>query len=127
MKFVHRLAYYLLGFLIGGVFLVFIFKEKRTEFCYMPNCRVLKDIRTKGLSISKEADATLKEKWVTLDDIKMSLQHGDVDFSKSNKPNPGGGKLYVIEGKTAKDEPILIEVISFSDKAILKDVKKQQE
>jgi len=125
MKFAHRLAYYLLGVLIGGVFLVFLFKEKRTEFCYLPNCRVLKDIRSKGLNISKEAEATLKEKWVTIDDVKMSLQYGDVDFSQSNKPNPGGGKLYVIEGKTAKEQQIVLEVINFSDKAILKAVKKE--
>ncbi|MEL1244270.1 DUF4258 domain-containing protein [Flavobacterium sp. DGU11] len=125
MKFVHRLAYYLLGFLIGGVFLYFIFAEKRTEFCYMPNCRVLKDIRKKGIQISKQAEATLKEKWVTMDDIKRSLEYGDVDFSKSNKPNPGGGKLYVIEGKTIKDEPIVLEVVNFSDRAVLQDVKKQ--
>jgi hypothetical protein len=125
MKFVHRFAYYLLGVVIGGIFLIFIFKEKRTEFCYLPNCRVLKDIRTKGLGIAPEAKTTLEEKWVTLDDIKNSLKYGDVDFSKSNKPNPGGGKLYVIEGKTVKDQPIVIEVINYSDKAILKAVKKQ--
>lgn len=125
MKFVHRLAYYLLGVMIGGIFLIFIFKEKRTEFCYLPNCRVLKDIRTKGLSIAPEAKTTLEEKWVTMDDIKNSLKYGDVDFSKSNKPNPGGGKLYIIEGKTAKDQPIVIEVVNYSDKAILKGVKKQ--
>jgi hypothetical protein len=125
MKFVHRLAYYLLGFLIGGVFLYFIFAEKRTEFCYMPNCRVLKDIRKKGIGISDGAQATLDQKWVTMDDVKLSLQHGDVDFSKSNVPNPGGGKLYVIEGKTVKDEPIVLEVVNFSDKAILQAIKKQ--
>ncbi|WP_294825172.1 DUF4258 domain-containing protein [uncultured Flavobacterium sp.] len=125
MKFAHRLAYYLLGVLIGGVFLVFIFKEKRTEFCYLPNCRVLKDIRAKGLNVSKEAEATLAQKWVTMEDVKMSLQYGDVDFSKSNKPNPGGGKLYIIEGKTAKDQPIVIEVVNFSDKAVLKGIKKE--
>lgn len=125
MKFVHRFAYYLLGVLIGGVFLFFIFKEKRTEFCYLPNCRVLKDIRTKGLTISKEAQSTLDQKWVSMDDVKMTLQYGDVDFSKSNKPNPGGGKIYVIEGKTVKDQPIVLEVINFSDKAVLQDIKKQ--
>lgn len=124
MKFIHRLGYYLFGFLIGGLFLLFVFKNKRTEFCYMPNCRVLKDIRTKGVVVSKEAKAKLKEKWVTMDDIQDILKNGDVDFSKSNKINPGGGKIYIIEGRTLKNEPVVIEIINKSERAILKDVKK---
>lgn len=125
MKFIHRLAYYMLGVLIGGMFLMFVFQNKRTEFCYMPNCRVLKSIRAKGIILSKEAKTTLDQKWVTLNDVKGILDNGDVDFSKSNKPHQGGGKIYIIEGKTAKDEPIVLEIINYSDRAILKDVKKQ--
>ncbi|ALM47600.1 hypothetical protein AMR72_01000 [Flavobacterium psychrophilum] len=124
MKFVHRLAYYLFGFLIGGLFLLFVFKNKKTEFCYMPNCRVLKDIRSKGITVSKEAQATLNEKWVTMDDIQNTLKNGDVDFSKSNKINPGGGKIYIIEGRTLKNQPIVLEIVNKSERAILKDVKK---
>jgi len=124
MKFIHRLAYYLFGFLIGGLFLLFVFKNKKTEFCYMPNCRVLKDIRSKGITVSKEAQATLNEKWVTMDDIQNTLKNGDVDFSKSNKINPGGGKIYIIEGRTLKNQPIVLEIVNKSERAILKDVKK---
>jgi hypothetical protein len=125
MKFTHRLAYYMLGVLIGGMFLLFIFKNKRTEFCYMPNCRVLKSIREKGIIVSKEAQKTLDEKWVTMSDVENSLENGDVDFGKSNKPNAGGGKIYVIEAVTAKNEPIIVEIVNHSDRAILKDIKKQ--
>lgn len=104
---------------------MFVFQNKRTEFCYMPNCRVLKSIRTKGIILSKEAKTTLDQKWVTIDDVKAILDNGDVDFSKSNKPYDGGGKIYIIEGKTAKDEPVVLEIINHSDRAILKDVKKE--
>lgn len=124
MEFKYRLAYYLLGVLIGGVFLMFIFQNKNAEFCYMPNCRVLKNIKSKGLVFSVEAKKKFAEKWVTPEDIHNSLKDGDVDFGKSNKPG-NGGKLYVIESVTAKNEPIIIEIINGSEAATVKDIKKQ--
>jgi hypothetical protein len=125
MKFTHRLAYYLLGVLIGGMFLFFIFKNKRTEFCYMPNCRVLKSIRSKPIVYSSEAKVKFAEKWVTIEDIKKCTEFGDVNFSKSNTRYKGG-KLYVIEGKNIKDEPIEVEMVNYDDKVLLKDIKKQE-
>ncbi|MCO6149389.1 DUF4258 domain-containing protein [Flavobacterium sp. NRK1] len=124
MKFKYRLAYYLFGLTLGFFLVAFIFNKRGQDFCYLPNCRVLKDFRTKGLTISKEAQSTINEKWVTMDDIKNSLENGDVDFSKSKKPNPGGGKIYVIESRTAKNEPIILEIVSHSDRAVLKAIKK---
>lgn len=123
MQFKYRLAYYLLGFLIGGIFLMFIFQNKRAEFCYMPNCRVLKNMKSKGLVVSKEAKKKLDEKWVTMEDLHNSLENGDVDFSKSNKPHKGG-KLYVVETVTAKGEPVIIEMINGSEATTVKDIKK---
>ena len=125
MKLKHRLAYYLFGLTMGGFLVVFIFNKRGQDFCYLPNCRVLKDLRTKGLVMSKEAQAKLDAKWVTKDDLQKSLEHGDVDFSQSNKPAEGGGKLYVVEGRTAKDEAIILEVVNYTDKAVLRDIKKQ--
>ncbi|MDV6167270.1 DUF4258 domain-containing protein [Flavobacterium sp. DG1-102-2] len=125
MKFTHRLAYYIFGLTLGFFLVAFIFTKRGQDFCYLPNCRVLKDFKAKGLTISKQAQATIDEKWVTMDDVKNSLENGNVDFSKSNKPNPGGGKLYIIEAVTSKNEPVIFEIISHSDKAVLKDIKKQ--
>jgi hypothetical protein len=124
MKFTHRLAYYLLGMLIGGMFLMFIFKSKKTEFCYMPNCRVLKDLRAKGMVIAPEAQQKLDEKWVTMEDIQKCTLNGDVDFSKSNTRYKGG-KLYVIEGNNIKNEPIVVEMVNYDNRVLLKDIKKQ--
>lgn len=124
MNFVHRLGYYLVGFLVGVMFLVFMFKSKKTEFCYLPNCRVLKDLRAKPMVYSEIAEKKLAEKWVTIEDIKVSTEDGDVDFSKSNKPLEGG-KLYVVEGKNAKDENIIVELINYPDKVVLKDILKE--
>ncbi len=124
MQFKYRLAYYLFGFLIGGFLMYYIFNAKGADFCYLPNCRVLKNIRSKGLTISKEAQKTLKENWVNQNDVNNTLLYGDVNFSESKKPVPGGGKLYIIEGKTTKNQPINIEVVNYDDKAVLRDVKK---
>lgn len=125
MKFTHRLAYYLFGLAMGGFVVVFIFNKRGQDFCYLPNCRVLKNIRSKGLMFSKESEKTFKEGWVTKEDVSKTLEYGDVDFSKSNKPSGRGGKLYVIEGKNAKNEPIIIEVANSEERALLIDVKKQ--
>ena len=125
MKLKHRLAYYLFGLTMGGFLVVFIFNKRGQDFCYLPNCRVLKDLRTKGLIMSEEAQAKLDAKWVTKEDLQKSLEYGDVDFSQSNKPAEGGGKLYVVEGRTAKDEAIILEVVNYTDKAVLRDIKKQ--
>lgn len=124
MKFTHRLAYYLLGVLIGGMFLLFFFKNKRTEFCYLPNCRVLKNIRSKPVVESEEVKKKFAEKTFNYDDIKRCTENGNVDFSKSNTMYKGG-KLYIIEGKSTKDEDIVVEMVNYDDKVLLKDIKKQ--
>jgi len=124
MKFTYRLAYYLFGLLLGGMLVVFIFNKRGQDFCYLPNCRALKNIRDKGLVISKEANAAFNATGITQDDVMKSLEYGDIDFSKSNKPQKGGGKLYTIEGRTAGNEPIIIEVTNFDDRAVLVNVKK---
>lgn len=125
MKLKHRIAYYIFGLTLGFFLVAFIFNKRGQDFCYLPNCRVLKDFKTKGLTISKEAQAKIDEKWITMQDLQNSLENGNVDFSKSNKPNPGGGKIYVIETITAKNEPVILEIVNHSDRAILKDIKKQ--
>ena len=123
MTFKYRLAYYLFGFMIGGFLMYYIFNAKGADFCYMPNCRVLKNIRGKGLTISTEAQQTLQQNWVTQDDVNKTMEYGSVDFSKSNKRYKGG-KLYIIEGKNIKNEPIAVEVLNFEDKAVLLNIKK---
>lgn len=103
----------------------YIFNAKGADFCYLPNCRVLKNIRSKGLTISKEAQQTLKQDWVSQTDVDNTLLYGDVNFDESKKPQPGGGKLYVIEGKTTNNQAIDVLVTNFEDKAVLVNVKKQ--
>ncbi len=126
MKFQFRLAYYLFGLLMGSVFVIWFLKSKATdrgvEFCYFPNCRVLKDLRSKSLEIDSLAKQSLSEKWVTIEDIKKSLTYGDVDFDKSNKPYRKG-KIYVIEGKTANNQEIKITMVNYTNRVVLEKIE----
>ncbi|KIX22825.1 hypothetical protein SY27_03155 [Flavobacterium sp. 316] len=128
MKLKFRLAYYLFGLLLGIFFVIKFLGAKAdakgVEFCYLPNCRVLKELRNKPLDYSSEVKTILNENWISLEDIKKTLQYGDVDFSKSNKPYKNG-KIYLIEGKTTKDENISVTVINYSSKVLLEKIEKK--
>lgn len=121
MKFPQRFAYYLLGLLIGGIIVYYFFDAKDTDFCYLPNCRVLKDLRAKPLTVSDKAQISFNDALVNMNDIKMCLTHGDVNFDKSNVFEQGG-KLYVIEGQNTKKEAITVEMINYTEKVMIKDV-----
>lgn len=83
MPFLKRLGYFLIGLSIGLIFLALFLKKKTdetgTEFCYLPNCRVLKELRSKPMRI----DSSLQ---VATDSllIQYLLREGDVDFSESD-------------------------------------------
>lgn len=71
MSLIKRIGFYLIGFSLGLVFLAFFFKEKRTEFCYLPNCRVLKEIRSKELTFTPEIQLLIDNNTITLEDFKI--------------------------------------------------------
>lgn len=123
MRLRYRFAYYLIGFTFGLFFVTAMFMGKDTRCNYFPNARVLNDLRNKPFAYSDEASAILGQGWIDSTDIKNSLTYGDVDFDQSNV-QVGSGKRYIIEGKTVKNQVVLLEVINYSDKAILKDISK---
>lgn len=127
MDFKTRLAYYLLGLFIGGLFLKFVLDftgGKGMDFTYLPNARVLKNIRNKPFDYSDIAAKKISEKWITVADIKYILTEGDVDFDLSKKPMLGG-KLYVINGETPKHIPITLQIINKENTALLQDIIKK--
>ena len=124
MKFTYRFAYYLIGLLMGLFVVAAIFSGKDTRCNYFPNARVLNDLENKPFVYSDKASQILNEKWVDTADIKNTLKFGDVDFDKSNLPLEKG-KLYTIYGKTAKNQEITVEVINYSNKAVLRDIIKR--
>jgi hypothetical protein len=124
MNFIQRFAYYLIGLIMGAFVVAAIFSGKDTRCNYFPNARVLKDLSTKPFHYSDKASLILSQKWIDTTDIKNTLKLGDVDFDKSNVPFKKG-KLYIIEGKTKKNQDIIIKVINYSDKAVLEDITKK--
>ena len=127
MDFKTRLAYYIFGLFIGGLFLKFVLDYtggKGMDFTYLPNARVLKNIRNKPFDYSDVAKQKLTEKYITLEDVKYILTKGDVDFDLSKKPMQGG-KLYVVNGETLSHIPVTLRVINKEEKAILLDIVKK--
>ena len=97
MPFLKRLGYFLIGLSIGLLFLAVFLRKKTegtdTEFCYLPNCRVLKELRSKPM----ELDPTLG---ITPDTllIRHLLTEGKVDFRESDtRAEPC--KLYKVRGR----------------------------
>lgn len=123
MKFSHRFAYYLIGLIMGSFFVAAVFSGKDTRCNYFPNARVLNDLRNKPFYYSDKASQILADKWIDTIDIKNTLKYGDVDFDNSNI-KVGSGKLYVIEGKTIKNQEIILKVINYPEKAVLDDIIK---
>jgi Domain of unknown function (DUF4258) len=125
MRLRYRFAYYLIGFTLGLFFVTAMFIGKDTRCNYFPNARVLNDLRNKPFAYSDEASRILGQGWIDSTDIKNSLTYGDVDFDQSNI-KVGSGKRYIIEGKTVKNQLIVLEVINYSDKAVLKNIIKKK-
>lgn len=89
-----RLGFYLVGLSIGLIFLAFFLKKKSeetgTSFCYFPNCRVLKELRSKPYDLTKYQGMHLDSAF-----IKAYLTDGSVRFKESDtraEPCP----IYVI-------------------------------
>lgn len=121
MKFAHRFAYYLIGLVMGSFFVAAVFSGKDTRCNYFPNARVLNDLRNKPFNYSEKASQILAEKWIDTIDIKNCLKYGDVDFDQSNIEFKKG-KIYVIEGKTVKNQEIILKVINYPEKAVLEEI-----
>ncbi|MEY4963606.1 MAG: hypothetical protein RLZZ323_925, partial [Bacteroidota bacterium] len=109
MKFFQRFAYYFLGLIMGLFFVSMVFSGKDTRCNYFPNARVLNDLRNKPFNYSPKATEILAQAWIDTTDIRNTLQYGDVDFDQSNIA-VGKGKKYVIEGKTVKNQEIILTV-----------------
>lgn len=124
MKFVHRFAYYLVGFFMGLFVVAAVFSGKDTRCNYFPNARVLNDLRNKPFYYSAEASQILNQNWIDTVDIKNCLKYGDVNFDQSNTKMLNG-KTYIIEGKTIKNQNINLQIINYSDKAVLNKIIKE--
>ena len=127
MSFFKRLGFYLGGFSIGIIFLAYFLRKKSDEtgvsFCYFPNCRTLKDIRSKPMYYSDNVQRQLANSELDSLDIVFVLNEGIVDFSESDtKSNPC--KTYLIQGDQ-KDHKLAAWVKNCPDKASIESVTIQ--
>lgn len=110
MPFVKRLGYFLFGLSIGLVFLAFFLKKKTqetgTSFCYLPNCRVLKDMRSKSVFFSEEIERDLSNKTIDSLTINYFFTEGDVNFSLSDTKSVPC-RTYVITAEIDRKEGVL--------------------
>ena len=80
MTFKERLPFFLGGLTIGIILVVFFLGKKDTSFDYLPNARVLKNIRTKTQIFSEEAQLNLKTYKIDTASISQILKNGDVNL-----------------------------------------------
>jgi hypothetical protein len=124
MAFLKRLGFFLFGLSIGLVFLTIFLKKKSeetgTEFCYFPNCRTLKDIRSKQITYADGVNALLMNKELDSTDINDFLHNGEVDFGNS-ETKAGPCKTYFIEGMV-KDKAATLKVKNCLEKAVIESI-----
>ena len=125
MKLTYRIGYYMIGLTMGLFIVAAIWSGKDARCNYFPNARVLANFRSKPFEFSEIAKTQLKEGWVDSTDVVNTLKYGDVDFDQSNVKSDGG-KRYVVDGKTAKNLPITLEIVNYDKRAVLKKITKNK-
>lgn len=117
MSLLKRIGFFLIGLSLGLVFLTFFLKKKDAEFCYLPECRVLKNIRNKPIEFSPQVKQLFDNNTLTKDQLNYMLTTGDVVFSESDtKAKPC--KHYKIRGYS-NDLHIELDVDNCHDKSII--------
>jgi hypothetical protein len=107
MNFFKRLGFYMGGFAIGLVFLIFFLSGKRAQCNWFPDDRVIADIGKKSIRLSPEVRELLKTRQLDTLSIQMILKYGDVDFSKSNTDTIPCSRYY-INGRQELEKTALI-------------------
>ncbi len=125
MAFLKRLGFFLIGLSVGLVFLMLFLKKKSeetgVEFCYFPNCRVLKDMRTKPLSYSDRIQQMIQDQKLDSTDIAFFLVEGDINFGKSDTKSVPC-KTYFIEG-FLNDKDAVLQVKNCTSKLVIEEIE----
>ncbi len=124
-SFFKRLGFYLIGLSIGIIFLAFFFKKKTEEtgvsFCYFPNCRTLKDMRSKPIEYSDQISEMLRNQELDTLKINSFFTDGEVNFSDSDtKAKPC--KKYLIEHELS-GKSMTMYVYNCKDKVVITDLQ----
>ena len=120
MKLRQRLLFYIGGFCLGLIILYFILDRKNASFDYLPNARVLKELRSKKRTITPETLLNLENNGFDTSDVSQVLTNGKVLFSESNT-TLDSCKIYVIQ-ENLKDKVLKLYVENCAKGAIVKSV-----
>ena len=94
----RRLKYYGIGFGLGLIFIFFFFQNRGCA--WLPGNRVKNAIMDRVIVVSDDTQNKLDEKGISLDDLVLVLNDGDVNFGESDKD--GESKIYIIEKEGVK-------------------------
>ena len=108
MKLIHRIGYYLGGFSIGLVVLVFFLSGKKTTCDYSPNARTIKNISIKKKTYTDAAMVAMNNYSLDTLAVYNLIKTGDVNFSES-ETKVKGCKTYLIEN-TYEDKDLELRI-----------------
>lgn len=121
MKFIQRLGYYLSGFAIGLVILMFFLNGKDASCDYGPNARTVKNISSKPIHYSENSALFIDNNNLDSLTIVNLVKFGSVDFSKSNT-ELDSCKVYYIDN-SYKERDMTLKVKNCDSIATLLDIK----
>ncbi|EPR70222.1 hypothetical protein ADIWIN_3578 [Winogradskyella psychrotolerans RS-3] len=121
MKFIHRLAYYLGGFAIGLMLLMFFLNGKDASCDYGPNARTIKNISSKRFIYTNETSIFISEQSLDSTIVNNLVKFGSVDFSKS-KTEMDSCKVYLIEN-SYKERDLELMIKNCDSIATILDIK----
>jgi len=121
MKFIHRLAYYLGGFAIGLMLLMFFLNGKDASCDYGPNARTIKNISSKPFIYTNETSSFIAEQSLDSTIVNNLVKFGSVDFSKS-KTEMDSCKVYLIEN-SYKERDLELMIKNCDSIATILDIK----
>lgn len=121
MKFIHRLGYYMGGFAIGLVLLMFFLNGKDASCDYGPNARTLKNISSKPVSYSVPASHFIDENNIDSTTIMNLVKYGSVNFSKSNTELDSCKVYHIYNSYKQKDMELKVQ--NCDSTATLLDIK----
>ncbi|RYM34699.1 hypothetical protein ERX46_04815 [Brumimicrobium glaciale] len=117
-----RLRYYLIGFLIGTIFVSILFKDRGCS--WTPANRVKNSIQDKIIVFPEDQIVSLKALGLNKDNIYKFLVNGDVDFSNSLKDK--FPKVYIIEENDSIDKRLQFSLYEDSYITIVHALKKEE-
>ena len=122
MPLIKRFVYYFGGLALGICFLYFFIggSGASCEMDYLPNARVLKNIRIKERVFSEKVLQELASQQLDTSAISALLEDGKVLFSESNTEGDPCNS-YVVRGKTS-EKWLKITVENCPEKATVNDI-----